>query len=67
MNLFGLSFILYHIIYITHIICITHILIFILLKLIKIFFYNFFFLYIKMVNKIYQKHKERLRKEARER
>ena len=32
----------------------------------KIFFI-FFFLYIKMLNKFYQKHKERLPKEARER
>ena len=35
-------------------------------KLIKIFVYNFF-LYIKMTNKYYQKQKEKLRKEARER
>ena len=27
---------------------------------------NSFFVYIKMVNKYYQKHKEKLRKEARE-
>ena len=32
----------------------------------KIFFINFF-LYIKMVNKYYQKHKEKLQKESRER
>ena len=35
-------------------------------KLIIYFFINFF-LYIKMTNNYYQKHKERLRKEARER
>ena len=33
----------------------------------KIFFDNFFFLYIKMVKNYYKKHKERLHKEARER
>ena len=30
-------------------------------------FYNFFFVYIKVVNKYYQKHKENLQKEGRER
>ena len=30
-------------------------------------FFIIFFLYVKMVNNYYQKHKERLRKEARER
>ena len=35
-------------------------------KGLKNIFYNFF-PYIKMVNKYYQKHKERLQKEARER
>ena len=33
----------------------------------KIFFYNCFFLYIKITNKNYQNHKEKLLKEARER
>ena len=33
-------------------------------KLIKTFFFSFFFLYIKMANKCYQKDKERLPKEA---
>ena len=39
----------------------------ILMKKIKKYFLIIFFAYIKMVNKYYQKHKERLRKEARER
>ena len=30
-------------------------------------FYNFFFVYIKVANKYYQKHKEKLQKEGRER
>ena len=30
-------------------------------------FYNFFFVYIKVVNKYYQKHKENFQKEGRER
>ena len=35
-------------------------------KKLKKFFLHFFFLYIKITNNDYQKHKERLRKEARE-
>ena len=38
------------------------------LKLIKRYFYNLhIYIYIKLVNKYYQKHKGRLQKEARER
>ena len=37
------------------------------MKKIKKYFYKFFFVYIKMVNKYSQIHKERLRKEACER
>ena len=59
----------------THIICITHIIYriyiiytsHIILKLIKNAFYKNVFVYIKMVNKYHQKHKERLPKEAHER
>ena len=36
-------------------------------NLVKNSFYDFFFLYIIMANKYYQKHKKRLRQEARER
>ena len=63
-----------HITYITLIFYITHIqkLIFkaytnIIKKLIAIFFYSFFPLYIEMTNNYYQKLKEKLQKEVTER
>ena len=51
--------------YITHPTYIYHILK-LSLKLIKNIFDNYFFLYIKMKNNYYQKHKEKLWKEAHE-
>ena len=53
-----------HITYTAHTIHITHILKFIFEAYKILFFYIYFFLYIK-INKYYRKHKERLQKEAR--